>query len=195
MGMPIDPLCSLCHQEPGSDSHLFRDCPLLLHIWSSSPLLKLRPSFSSNSFIHWCVRFVANLSSPPLGLLDSFISMLWTIWVFCNHARFRDAMWDPGEFKSVMDGWRVRCSEVRFLHRHSKASQLCHRGIGPPAPISESSPFSVATADIFLISDGACGCLLLMKHGLVGFFRTRLPCPMWQVGPRHVFWLPRFRQS
>lgn len=118
--MPVDPLCSLCHQEPESDLHLFRDCPLVLNLWSSGPLRIFCPSVSLDMFIPWCVQFVDNVSSAPLGLLDCFISMLWTVWGLRNYARFRNAIWDPGAFQGIVEGWRVRCSEVRSLHRRSK---------------------------------------------------------------------------
>ncbi|XP_056698604.1 uncharacterized protein [Spinacia oleracea] len=158
-GMPVDPLCSLCHQDSETITHLFRDCPLIVHLWSSGPLCSFSPSFSLVSFIPWCIQFVANLSSAPRGLLDVFISMLWTIWSLRNQARFRDTAWDPGAFQSVLAGWRIRCSEVRNLHRCVSMSQIRLRSSVRVAPIPELSPGSTAStgsnADVCLLSDGA----------------------------------------
>ncbi|XP_056695270.1 uncharacterized protein [Spinacia oleracea] len=158
-GLPVDPLCSLCNQDPESDLHLFRDCPLLLNLWSSGPLRMFCPSVALDRFIPWCVQFVNNLSSGPLGLLDCFISMLWAIWVLRNHARFRNIPRDPGAFHVMVEGWRGRCVEVRLLRRSSKESPLFQGSSSRVTAIFGLSNLSVGptgiTVDICLLSDGA----------------------------------------
>ncbi|XP_021839984.1 uncharacterized protein [Spinacia oleracea] len=158
-GLPVDPLCSLCNQDPESDLQLFRNCPLLLNLWSSGPLRMFCPSVALDRFIPWCVQFANNLSSGPLGLLDCFISMLWAIWVLRNHARFRNVPWDPGAFHVMVEGWRGRCVEVRLLRRSSKESPLFQGSSSRVAAISGLSNLYAGptgiTVDICLLSDGA----------------------------------------
>ncbi|XP_021848080.2 uncharacterized protein [Spinacia oleracea] len=152
-GMPVDPVCSFCHQHPETACHLFRDCPLLLQFWSVEPLRMFCPSFSLNSFVHWCVQFITNLLKAPRGLLDGFISMLWTIWVMRNQARFRSVEWDPGAFQSILAGWNLRCSEVRALSVLCRQHRVLDGSFIARAPGLYSLGFS--QPDICLVSDGA----------------------------------------
>ncbi|XP_056685549.1 uncharacterized protein [Spinacia oleracea] len=158
-GMPVDPLCSLCHQDLEVSSHLFRDCPLLLNLWSLGPLRPFCPSSLSGSFVHWCLEFLNNLSLAPVGLLDLFFSMLWTIWSLRNSARFRNVVWDPGAFIAIVDVWRGRCSEVRSLHQRTVVRHRClgaamssasFVAVCPSSAVSDFSAF-----DICVICDGA----------------------------------------
>lgn len=117
--MPVDPMCSFCHQDLEVSSHLFRDCPLLLNVWTWGTLRIFYPSASSESFSNWCHGFLSNLSHVPLGLFYHFFYMLWTILTLCNHARFRDVVWDLGAFPTSAVRYSSSSFEVFFgSHSH-----------------------------------------------------------------------------
>ncbi|XP_021740814.1 uncharacterized protein LOC110707087 [Chenopodium quinoa] len=51
-GLPVDPLCSFCHQVPESLDHLLLHCPYSIRLWACGPL-GIRPPSPDTPLLHW----------------------------------------------------------------------------------------------------------------------------------------------
>lgn len=158
-GMSIDPSCSFCHLDPETSSHLFRDCPVIAHVWTSGPLRTFCPTHSAGLFVDWCVCFVCNILSSPLhnALLDLLGSILWSIWGIRNGIRFRNAVWDPGALSVMVQGWESRCMAAQLLRRPILSPHLRKDPIPLKSPAWSSSLISVQDMgfDVCILFDGA----------------------------------------
>ena len=90
-GLPIDPLCPLCHNDIEDSEHLFLKCPLVHEVWHLAKVYKwlsipLRVALG-DTLQSWLAKL---RNSPTPVPLDRVVALLWSVWksrndvVFCN---------------------------------------------------------------------------------------------------------------
>lgn len=95
-GMHINPLCSLCGEDPEIAEHMFRVCSVSKEIWK---LCKFPSTFfsSSSEFISWLKTWAncQDLSSYNIPYRTLFSACIWSIWNARNKKVFQYAPIHP----------------------------------------------------------------------------------------------------
>ncbi|XP_048494745.1 uncharacterized protein LOC125494904 [Beta vulgaris subsp. vulgaris] len=96
--IPISVNCSICHQFPEDEKHLFRDCDTSSRIWSASVL-----GINTRSSVYiplgdWIRNFL-HLFWREDGLnserVREFVTTLWSIWLYRNNIVFNNLTEHP----------------------------------------------------------------------------------------------------
>ncbi|XP_057248502.1 uncharacterized protein LOC130590337 [Beta vulgaris subsp. vulgaris] len=104
--------CSICHQSPEDERHLFRDCDISSRIWSASVL-----GINTRSSVYipikdWIRNFLL-LFWREDGLkserVREFVTTLWSIWLYRNNIVFNNLAEHPVD---ILNKKRILLEEV-----------------------------------------------------------------------------------
>ncbi|XP_048497403.1 uncharacterized protein LOC104905807 [Beta vulgaris subsp. vulgaris] len=102
----VQPDCYLCHQQKEDENHLFRDCSISAHVWSSSTLGLKSGSSQVIPLGEWVRNFLQLFwkedGTKSERAID-FVAILWSIWLHRNNIVFRQIYDDPSSILRSKD--------------------------------------------------------------------------------------------
>ena len=118
-------LCPLCHSNPESCLHLFRDCPSILPLWHSLGFTSTSNFFTQSPVCMWVKHWSQDTSSPSkfpqFQWKDFFPVLIWTIWSARNKWVMENITFD---IPSIMHRTKTITTELWFnlLKKESSTS-------------------------------------------------------------------------
>ncbi|XP_048491411.2 uncharacterized protein LOC125492741 [Beta vulgaris subsp. vulgaris] len=96
--IPISVNCSICHQFPEDERHLFRDCDISSRIWSASALGINTRSSEYIPIEDWIRNFLQLFwreDGVKSERVREFVTTLWSIWLYRNNVEFKSLFEHP----------------------------------------------------------------------------------------------------
>ncbi|XP_074283765.1 uncharacterized protein LOC141608300 [Silene latifolia] len=127
--MPVNPICSFCHKDGETLSHLFRDCDIIKRVWAAS-LLGICSDVSSHvsigSWFQIFFRYLSRLADINDQQLLYFPLTLYAIWKHRNNVIFREADNIVREIDLLSKQQHVFNSNIKALDQSScRFEDLC----------------------------------------------------------------------